>query len=87
MKLRCVKLIRSNDGYGGLTIGKIYELDKIGKLRYYEDVVFNPNKVRYVGSYSSLYLKGDDNIHRYYMREAFVDIQQEREEKLKQLGI
>ena len=79
MKLRCIKQIKSNDGHVLLTVGKIYELDKIGKLRYYED--------GYVGSYSSLYLKGDDNIHRYYDKEWFIDIQQEREEKLKQLGI
>ena len=77
MKLRCIKQMKSNDGHILLTVGKIYELDKVGKLREYEDA--------YVGSYSSLYIKGDDNIHRYYMREAFADIQQEREEKINQL--
>jgi hypothetical protein len=71
--------MRSNDGYGFLTVGKIYELDKVGKLREHEDA--------YVGSYSSLYIKGDDNIHRYYDKNCFLDVQQEREEKLKKLGI
>lgn len=38
-------------------------------------------------SYSSLYIKGDDNIHRYYDKECFIDIQQERHNKLNELGI
>jgi hypothetical protein len=80
MKLRCIKQNNRQKDIGNLTIGKIYELDEIGEelkiqLSYY------------VGSYSSLYIKGDDNIHRYYDKECFIDIQQEREEKLKQLGI
>jgi hypothetical protein len=75
MILRCIK----QNNIGNLTIGKIYELDKIGKERYDED--------GYVGSYSSLYIKGDDNIYRYYDKECFIDIVEERHNKLKELGI
>lgn len=79
MKLRCIKQNNRQKDIGNLTIGKIYELDEIGEEQLNSDA--------YVGSYSSLYIKGDDNIHRYYDKECFIDIQQEREEKLKQLGI
>ena len=79
MILRCIKQNNRQKDIGNLTIGKIYELDKIGKERYDED--------GYVGSYSSLYIKGDDNIHRYYDKECFIDIQQERYNKLNELGI
>ena len=79
MKLRCIKQNNRQQYIGNLTIGKIYELDEIGEEQLNSDA--------YVGSYSSLYIKDDDNIYRYYDRECFIDIQQEREEKLKQLGI
>ena len=79
MKLRCIKQNNRQKDIGNLTIGKIYELDEIGEERELSD--------GYVGSYSSLYIKDDDNIYRYYDRECFIDIQQNREEKLKQLGI
>ncbi len=78
-QLRCIKLIRSNDGCASLTLGKIYELDKIGEDQFMSD--------GYVGSYSSLYLKCDDNQYRYFLKEAFIDIQQDREQKLNELGI
>jgi hypothetical protein len=77
MKLRCIKQNNRQKDIGNLTIGKIYELDEIGLDQFMSD--------GYVGSYSSLYIKGDDNIHRYYDKEFFIDIQQEREEKINQL--
>jgi hypothetical protein len=64
MKLRCIKQSNRQKDTGNLTIGKIYELDEIGLDQL--------NRDAYVGSYSSLYIKDDDNIYRYYDKECFI---------------
>jgi hypothetical protein len=65
--------------YRQLTIGKNYELDKIGMQRDIEDSM--------VGSYSSFYIKGDDNTYSYFSKSCFTTIDELREQKLNQLGI
>ena len=77
MKLKCIK--HNNLPFGKLTIGKLYELDEIGEEEYLRDA--------YVGSYSSYYLKGDDNEYRYYDIECFIDIVEDRNNKLNELRI
>ena len=77
MKLRCIKSFQDEYGAELLTFGKIYELDKIGEDSLNEDA--------YVGSYYSFYLKGDDDIYRYFPQKNFIDLREERNNKLKQL--
>ncbi len=79
MMLRCINNYHDEYGTLLLTNGKIYELDKIGEDSLNEDA--------YVGSYSSFYLKGDNEQYRYYPRNIFIDIQKERDNKIQQLGI
>jgi hypothetical protein len=70
--MKKVKCIDSNNGK--LTIGKLYEI--------------SPQwRVRTVRSNSSFYIQGDDNVYRYYDKNLFIDIQEDRENKLKDIGI
>lgn len=39
------------------------------------------------GSYSSYYIKDDNGEYRYFLKECFLNIQEERQKKLEQLGI
>lgn len=76
-KLKCIK--KNEWSNGKITIGKIYDFDSISEGRYMEDA--------YVGSYSSYYIKNDDNEYRYYDKGCFIDIVEDRDNKLNQLGI
>lgn len=77
MKLRC---IRDTWGPGGkITVGRIYDFDKISERAENEDA--------YVGSISSYYIKDDNGDYKYFQKDCFVTIQQERQNKLEKLGI
>lgn len=78
-KLKCVKHNTRQKSNEFLTIGKIYDFDSTSEGRYMEDA--------YVGSYSSYYIKNDNNEYRYYDKECFIDIVEDRDNKLNQLGI
>ncbi len=77
MILKCIK--RNDWPNGKITIGKLYEFDLISEEQEDNDVM--------VGSTSSYYIKGDDDVYRYYLKEWFVNIQDERNDKLNRLGI
>lgn len=76
-KLKCIKLNEWPNGK--LTIGKIYELDSKGEEAMDEDAM--------VGSTSSYYIKDDNNEYKYFLKEWFIDIEEQRDNKLNQLGI
>ena len=76
-KLKCIK---PNEWPNGkLTIGKLYEFDKVSEE--------TENKDAYEGSTSSYYIKDDTGQYRYFLKELFIDIVEYRDNKLNQLGI
>ncbi len=77
MKLKCVK--KNEWPNGKLTIGKIYELDSRGERELLNDA--------YVGSNSSYYIEDDNGQYKYFLKECFIDIIEDRDNKLNQLGI
>lgn len=76
--LRCV---RNNEWKpnGKITVGKVYEYDRLSEVAELDDA--------YVGSYSSYYIKDDNGEYKYFLKECFINIQEERQNKLEQLGI
>lgn len=76
MKLRCIKL-NAEQWTGKLTIGKIYELDSISEKAINEDAM--------VGSTSSYFIKDDNNQYKYFLKEWFIDITEERNNKINQI--
>jgi hypothetical protein len=76
-KIKCIKLNEWPNGK--LTIGKLYEFDSISIIHELEDA--------YVGSTSSYYIKDDNGEYKYFLKEWFIDIEQDRDNKLNQLGI
>jgi len=75
-----LKCVRNNKWPNGkITIGNIYEFDDVSKEVADSDA--------YVGSYSSYYIKDDNGEYRYFLKECFLNIQEERQKKLEQLGI
>jgi hypothetical protein len=74
--------VSMNNPYGGvdqiLIMGKMYECELTPKI--YDPVTFKPAKPSYV-------VKCEDGKFRKYDAEHFKDIQEVREEKLKELGI
>lgn len=77
-KLKCVKLNQWPNS-NKITIGKIYDFDSISEEQLNSD--------GYVGSYSSYYIKDDDGQYKYYDKECFIDIVEDRNNKLNELGI
>jgi hypothetical protein len=77
MKLKCVK--KNEWPNGKITIGKIYELDSRGQRELLNDA--------YVGSNSSYYIEDDNGQYKYFLKECFIDIIEDRDNKLNQLGI
>lgn len=77
MKLRCIKNKTEWVEYTGITPGKIYEIDEIGEEAMNEDA--------YVGSYSTYYIKDDDKQYKYFLKECFIELKEERNKKLEQL--
>jgi len=76
-KLKCIK---KNDWPNGkITIGKIYELDSRGERELLNDA--------YVGSNSSYYIEDDNGQYKYFLKECFIDIIEDRDNKLNELGI
>jgi len=73
MKLRCIKNKTEWIEYAGITPGKIYE---IGEAM---------NEDAYVGSYSTYYIKDDDKQYKYFLKECFIELKEERNKKLEQL--
>lgn len=67
-----LKCIENEWPNDNLTIGKLYESQKDG-FELDEDDYY--------------YLEGDNGIFKYYSKECFIDIQQERHNKLNELGI
>lgn len=82
MKLRCIKNKTEWIEYAGITPGKIYEIDEIG-----EEATFSLylNEDVYVGSYSTYYIKDDDKQYKYFLKECFIELKEERNKKLEQL--
>jgi hypothetical protein len=78
MSVRTLRCIRPNGFSNGiLTVGKLYQLDEIGYRKEMEDA--------YVGSTSCYYIKGDDMDYKYYLKECFIDIVDERNNKIEQI--
>jgi hypothetical protein len=77
MKLKCVK--KNEWPNGKITIGKIYELDSRGERELLNDA--------YVGSNSSYYIEDDNGQYKYFLKECFIDIIEDRNNKLNELGI
>ena len=78
MKLKCVKRNEWPNN-GKLTIGKVYELDSRGERELLNDA--------YVGSTSSYYIEDDNGQYKYFLKECFIDIIEDRNNKLNELGI
>lgn len=76
-KLKCIK--KNEWPNGKLTIGKIYELDSRGERELLNDA--------YVGSNSSYYIEDDNGQYKYFLKECFIDIIEDRNNKLNELGI
>lgn len=72
-KLKCVKRNEWPNN-GKLTIGKVYELDSLLNDAY-------------VGSTSSYYIEDDNGQYKYFLKECFIDIEEDRNNKLNELGI
>jgi len=77
MKLKCVK--KNEWPNGKITVGKIYELDSRGERELINDA--------YVGSNSSYYIEDDNGQYKYFLKECFIDIIEDRDNKLNELGI
>lgn len=81
MKLRCIKnkteWIEYTGNFGKITPGKIYEIDEIGEEAMNEDA--------HVGSYSTYYIKDDYKKYKYFLKECFIELKEERNKKLEQL--
>jgi len=81
MKLRCIKnkteWVEYTGNFGKITPGKIYELDSKGEKAMNEDAM--------VGSTSSYYIKDDNNEYKYFLKECFIELKEERNNKLEQL--
>lgn len=84
MKLRCIKNKTEWIEYTGITPGKIYEIDEIGEEAMN---LWNPklNEDAYVGSYSTYYIKDDDKQYKYFLKECFIELREERNNKLERL--
>ena len=85
-----LKCVRNNKWPNGkITIGNIYEFDDVSKEAFvlYHNVAAAADSDAYVGSYSSYYIKDDNGEYRYFLKECFLNIQEERQKKLEQLGI
>ena len=76
-KLKCIK--KNEWPNGKITIGKLYEFDSISVIHELEDA--------YVGSTSSYYIKDDNGQYKYFLKECFIDIVEDRDNKLNELGI
>jgi hypothetical protein len=76
-KLKCIK--KNEWPNGKITIGKIYELDSRGERELLNDA--------YVGSNSSYYIEDDNGQYKYFLKECFIDIIEDRNNKLNELGI
>ena len=76
-KLKCIR--HNKWPNGKLTIGKFYDYDKVTQKTEKEDA--------YVGSTSSYYIKDDNGQYKYFLKECFIDIVEDRDNKLNQLGI
>ena len=76
-KLKCIK--KNEWPNGKLTIGKIYKLDSRGERELLNDA--------YVGSNSSYYIEDDNGQYKYFLKECFIDIIEDRNNKLNELGI
>jgi len=69
-----MKKVRCVDSIDGkLTAGKLYEIVPQWRAR--------------ASRVASFYIRGDDGVCRYYDRNFFIDIEEDRESKLGQLGI
>ncbi len=77
-KLKCIKKNEWPNN-GKLTIGKVYELDSRGERELLNDA--------YVGSTSSYYIEDDNGQYKYFLKECFIDIIEDRNNKLNELGI
>ena len=71
-KLKCIK--KNEWPNGKITIGRIYDFDSISEEQLNSD--------GYVGSYSSYYIKDDDGQYKYFLKECFIDIEEDRNNKI-----
>jgi len=60
------------------------------KTEWIEYAGITPGKIyeiedAYVGSYSTYYIKDDDKQYKYFLKECFIELKEERNKKLEQL--